>query len=170
MLDCNINEANIFRLIVTLLVFYKLKHNNNKFIQKNILLFIALLLVLIDTTDSFFIKKIYKNNTKCTKTFDYQISDKILDSVSYIFLLFILPENNILKFFILFRLLGVIMFYFTKNSQWLIFFFDFIKEYLVYLFIFGDNHVILFLFVLIKILFEFYCHTFHNKNNYKTTI
>lgn len=167
MLDCNINESNIFRLIITLLVFYKLKHNDNKFIEQNILIIIPILLVLLDSTDSFLLKKIYKNNKKCTKTFDYQISDKILDSVSYVFLLFILPENNNLKFFILFRLIGVILFYITKNSQWLIFFFDFIKEYLVYLFIFGNNNVNLFFFITLKIFFEFYFHTFHNINSYK---
>ena len=167
MLSCNIKEGNIFRLFITILVFYKLKYNDNTFIKNNLLIILPIISIIFDHADSFVIKQIYKNDVNCTHSYTYQISDKILDSLTYIFILYLLPKNNTLTFFVLFRLIGVVLFYLTKNSEWLIYFFDFIKEYLIYLFIFGNNNMVLFLFILLKFVFEFYFHTFHNKNNYK---
>ena len=92
------------------------------------------------------------------------------DIFTYSLLLFVLPNDSVLKFFILFRFIGTVLFYVNRNSVWLIYFFDFVKEYLVYLYLFGKNSSLLYFFVVLKIMFEFYFHTFHNKNNYKINV
>ena len=155
-MDCNIKEAIIIRLLITILVFYILKICNTK---KYILIILPVILILLDSIDSNIIK--YSTNT-----FSYQINDKIADSISYIFMLYLLPKNTILNFFILYRIIGVILFYYTKNSQWLIIFFDFVKEYLIYLYFFKNSTLMLIVMILLKIVFEFVYHTYHNKNNY----
>ena len=65
---------------------------------------------------------------------------------------------------------GSFLFYVNRNSVWLIYFFDFVKEYLVYLYLFGKNSSVLYFLIVFKIMFEFYFHTFHNKNHYKINI
>ena len=64
--------------------------------------------------------------------FHYQKYDKIVDIFSYILLLFIYYDDKLLLYFIIYRLIGVILFSLTKKSIYLIIFFDFIKEYLLY--------------------------------------
>jgi len=162
-MDCNIKEAIVSRLLITILVFYNLKIHNTK---KYILIILPVILILLDSIDGNIIKY---NNKYCrynTHTFSYQINDKIADLISYIFMLYLLPKNTILNFFILYRIIGVILFYYTKNSQWLIIFFDFVKEYLIYLYFFKDSTLMLIVMILLKIVFEFIFHTYHNKNNY----
>jgi len=162
-MDCNIKEAIIIRLLITILVFYILKICNTK---KYILIILPVILILLDLIDGVLVQY---NNKYCrynTHTFSYQINDKIADSISYIFMLYLLPKNTILNFFILYRIIGVILFYYTKNSQWLIIFFDFVKEYLIYLYFFKNNTLMLIVMILLKIVFEFVFHTYHNKNNY----
>lgn len=89
------------------------------------------------------------------------------DSISYLLLFLFFKLNNILLFFIIYRIIGVILFLITKDSRCFIIFFDFVKEYLLYLFIFGNNNLYLPIFILCKICFEYYYHIIHNKNNYK---
>lgn len=52
------------------------------------------------------------------------------------------------------------------DSSWLILFFDFVKEYLLYLFLFGKNFNYLLPFIALKILYESLFHTVHNPNHY----
>lgn len=62
---------------------------------------------------------------------------------------------------------GVILFYITKKSYYLIIFFDFAKEYLLYLyFIKKKTKQKIFLFITIKIIYEYIFHTLWNKKNY----
>ena len=120
---------------------------------------------------------IYKEK-QCTKRFYYQVSDKIYDSISYLMVYVFLRQffrldaksDMILLLFILYRIIGVVLFYKTKNSTWLILFFDFIKEFFLYLAIFGNNYSYIGLFIGCKIMFEYYYHTIHNPNNYTNNI
>lgn len=168
-MDCQIDSIIMIRFIVTLIIFYLISKNKIKWIENNLLIILAFILLLLDYVDGFLIKHVYKIR-KCLKSFNYQSSDKILDIFTYSLLLFVLPNNSVLKFFILIRFIGTVLFYFTRNSVWLIYFFDFVKEYLVHLYFFGKNSSFLYFFVVLKIMFEFYFHTFHNKNNYKINV
>ena len=151
------------RYIVTVITFYFL--SLNVFTLKNyIYLILPIVLTLLDEVDNIFTT--FYNANNCVKSFYYQSNDKICDSISYFLLYAFFKLDFIFLFFILYRVIGVILFYYTKNSSWLILFFDFAKEYLLYLFIFGNNFFYLPFFILCKICFEYYYHAIHNKNNY----
>jgi len=170
------DKGELTRYMTTLLVFYILIICcKNKYIKKYIYLILPLVLMVLDSVDARFITLFINksNNTthlSCTGLFNYQKSDKICDSFSYllayIFLAICFKVDNILLFLILYRIIGVILFSLTKNSVWLILFFDFIKEYFIYLFIFSNNYMYIPLFVLGKIVFEYYWHTIKNSTKY----
>jgi len=168
-MDCQIDNIIMIRFIVTLIIFYLISKNKIKWIENNLLIILAFILLLLDRVDGFLIQHVYKTR-KCSKSFNYQSSDKILDIFTYSLLLFVLPNDSVLKFFILFRFIGTVLFYVNRNSVWLIYFFDFVKEYLVYLYLFGKNSSVLYFLIVFKIMFEFYFHTFHNKNHYKINV
>jgi len=139
---------------------------HHEVVKNYIYLILFLLLTLLDTIDSRVFKFLYENTKTCTKTFHYQLHDKICDSISYLALCLLFKFDGLLFFFVLYRMIGVLLFYFTKNSHWLVFYFDFVKEYLLYLFIFGTNYILLPFFILLKICFEYYFHTIHNPSLY----
>lgn len=169
MTTCNklITHGFIIRYITTIISFYILAANsNNNTVHKYIYLILPLLLVLLDNTDHILIHYYGKLAERCSYLFYYQSNDKICDSISYLLLFAFFKMDNILLFFVLYRIIGVMLFCITKNSRWLILFFDFAKEYLVYLFIFKHNYKYLPFFILGKICFEYYFHTRFNANNY----
>ena len=154
----NINKGMIVRVILTIFFILTIKYNK----IKNLLLIIPITYMLLDHVDSTFSKI---HNKKCFKTFHYQKYDKIVDIFSYILLLFIYPNDRILLYFILYRLAGVILFSQTKNSTYLIIFFDFIKEYILYKH-FYKNYNKIHYYIIIKIIIEVIMHKYLNKNNY----
>lgn len=163
-----IKKGMTIRYIATVVTFYLLSLNTK--ILKYKYLILPIVLTFLDEVDNIF-TIFYKYNGKynsCTKLFYYQYTDKIYDSISYLLLYAFFKLDFILLMFIFYRIIGVILFYYTKNSRWLILFFDFAKEYLIYLFVFGNNFIYLPFFVSCKICFEYYYHTMHNKNKYST--
>jgi len=129
-----------------------------------ILLILVGKLIITDALDSIF-TLFYKGNLKdcwnqCTGLHYYQSMDKVLDLLTYILIYFFLDCNPIIRFFILWRVFGVILFNITKNWIWLVIFFDFIKEYLVYLHFFRKNNKYLPFFIIGKIGFEYYLHIY----------
>lgn len=164
-----VDYSMIIRYSIIFIVFYILSNNiYNTFVNKNIYLILPILLILLDEIDNIF-TIFYKYNNHynyCTKTFYYQYNDKICDIISYFLLLLFFKLDNIALFFILYRLVGVVLFTIRKDSKYLIIFFDFVKEYLLYLFIFGKKYNYILFFIIAKICFEYYYHTMHNKNNY----
>lgn len=164
---CNTKIINgiIIRYITTFIAFYFLSTNIGNILNKGkyIYLILPILLTLLDNVDNLF-TIFYKNNI-CTKTYYYQYNDKICDSISYLSLFLFFNIDKTTLIFILYRLIGVILFYVTMNKKWLIIFFDFVKEYLIYLFFFGNNYLYLLpILMLSKICFEYYYHMIHNGN------
>ena len=169
--NCNfyIIKYAFLRLLTTIILFtlfYNYFSKNNKYF----LLLLVLLLTILDIVDSVFLTK---SNKKCIccLSYNYQIIDKINDLISYfIVLLLLFPVSsfnyNILKYFIIYRFIGVILFALTKQSIWLIIFFDFIKEYILYFTFFGNNFQYIYFFIIAKILFEYFFHTKFNKITY----
>jgi hypothetical protein len=155
-----VNTGMIIRLFLTFISFTIL-YNYKSLLGKNIYLILPILLLLLDKCD---------NISICTQTFYYQINDKVVDLFSYLLLFFIIPLNtingNIIQILIIYRLVGVILFGLTRISIPLIIFFDFVKEYLLYFYLFGNNFTYLFIFIIIKIIMEFIQHYIINKNDY----
>lgn len=178
---CNkiVDYGLILRYILTVLFLLYLYLFSNKFIKKYIFLILPIGLIVLDLIDGLPIKcesilqyfnkqpNIYIN---CASHFYYQHLDKICDSITYVltFLLLCLyfKPDFILLFFIIYRIIGVTLFCITRDSSWLIPFFDFIKEYLLYLFIF-NNYSYMPIFIFFKICFEIYWHKIQNNLNYK---
>jgi len=166
----NIRNGIIFRYIITLVLFYILSiYNNNNIIHNYFYLIAPVMLTVLDSADSIFNFSCKRNQctkNQCSKTFYYQYLDKICDSVSYLLLFLFFRLDNVVLYFILYRIVGVLLFSLTKNSVWLILFFDFVKEFLLYIFIFKNNYTYLPIFVLGKIAFEYYFHNVINKSQY----
>jgi hypothetical protein len=153
-MNCNINEGMILRLGVT---YYILRENSKRTNDTTNLLLLPLLLTGLDLLDNLLMP-----DKSCTKTYDYQIKDKIVDVLSYLILLFFYESDDYLKFFVFYRLIGVILYTLTKNSDWLIIFVDMVKEYMIYKYIFGKNDSYLPILIFGKVLFEIYFHKMKN--------
>jgi|LakMenE18May11ns_1017448.scaffolds.fasta_scaffold9109326_1 hypothetical protein len=161
-----INYGMLLRLITTIVTFSVLYNFiDNKYIKIYLFLILPILLTLLDLEDGVYIKnKIYKGHYNgCTKTYYYQIFDKIVDVISYSLLFVFFKLDMVLLFFVLYRIIGVIIFTLTRQKISIVVFFDFVKEYLLYLFIFGKNYTYLPFCIFIKLLFEYYYHIFYNK-------
>ena len=172
----NINSGIIVRYVLTIIIIIYLGLSKNTFMKKYIYLIIPLILGILDMIDHrvYFEQgyiKFTNEKCKCCKHFYYHSNDKICDSISYVLTFILLclyfKPDFILLLFIVYRIIGVILFYITKDSSWLILFFDFIKEYILYLFIFNRNYSYILVFIFLKICVEFYWHKKLNNTNYK---
>ena len=156
-----IDIGMILRVILTSLSFYMISYFS---LHKTLYLILPILLTALDTVDGSFIV-FYKNN-QCYHTFHYQMYDKIVDSASYLLLFaFFKLDQNVL-YFTLYRIIGVLLFSLKKNSKWLVLFFDFVKEYMLYVFLFSNDFRYLPICILLKILYEYYLHRFSLKRQY----
>lgn len=170
---CNshIDNGMKLRYIVTIICLYviSLLANHQNIVQSYLYVLLPITLTFLDSIDNLFKYYHYYDNRikRCVKTFHYQYTDKICDVVSYGFMFMFFKLDNILLYLILFRTIGVVLFSITKKSIWLVVFFDFVKEYLVYSFVFGKNTQYLPIFILLKIAFEYYFHMIYNKNSVK---
>ena len=167
----NIYYGFLSRIIATFIFFIFLKKMENiPFIQKYLYLLIFIGLLVLDSIDTFYLLNIHNIYTfdtilhKLYKIKYYQIIDKIIDIFTYLLLIGLFPSDNILKFLVLFRLIGILLYLKTKNNYSLVIFFDFVKEYLLYLFIFNHNYNYLPLFLILKIILEFYLYSQKIKN------
>jgi hypothetical protein len=163
-----INRLSILRIIITIICIYFLSVSINiSFINNNLLLILPIILILLDKLDN--IETYYSYSTgksDCSTTFDYQIKDKAVDLFSYFLIYFSFPLDIHVLYLILFRSIGVLLFFLTKSSYWLVVFFDFIKEYLIYIFIFKEDFSYIPFAMIGKILFEYIFHTKLHKNQY----
>ena len=160
-----INYGMLLRLITTIIAFIILYNFiDNKYIKKYLFLILPILLTLLDFEDNLWLN-MYKYKGYyggCTKTYYYQIIDKIVDVISYLLLFVFFKLDMFLLFFVLYRIIGVIIFTLTRQKMSTVVFFDFVKEYLLYLFVFGKNYAYLPFFICLKILYEYYFHMIHN--------
>jgi hypothetical protein len=163
-----INNSMLIRIALSIISLYFLSVSNNNFIIRHIYLILPILLIILDLTDNIYTRSFkYKGNDNgCTKTFNYQFKDKVVDVASYFYTYFLFPYDKNILYFSIYRLFGVILFYLTKSSKWLLLFFDFVKEYMVYIYLFKDNYKYLPFVVIAKIIFEYYFHSFINKREY----
>lgn len=173
-----INVGMFIRTILTLCIFYVLSFYRNNFIITHQYLLLPLILFILDLIDNVPAKIhnilhniengefILKNINNCFKTFHYQLLDKICDSFSYLLLFFFFKIDANILYFTIYRIIGVLLFGLSKRTFWLIIFFDFVKEYMIYLYFFMNANNYLQFFIVCKIIFEYYFHTVVNKSKY----
>ena len=167
-----INQGMVIRILSTVLIFTVLHFiikSGNKFCNKYFLLILPALLLVLDYFDQ--LKLIHKN--KCYKylfigtrknkpnnytLLYYNLYDKFIDTFSYIVAYFMFNLGNVFSYFLIYRIIGVLLYTLTLNSKWFIIFFDFMKEYLIYYYFFNNNYKYLWIFIVLKIYFEIYLH------------
>lgn len=164
-----VNKGMMLRYLLTIMTFWYIFCN--KFVAKYIFLILPAALTLLDCVDSTFIRfwcfLKYPRSDQCTHSFYYQSSDKICDVVSYILSTSCVPKRDyFLLFLIAYRLVGVVLFCLSKNSIWLVVFFDFVKEYYVYRYFFHKNFTLVPYLIVCKIGFEYAWHKLVNNANY----
>ena len=143
--SANIQRGMLFRLLVTG-VTLMLVPGRNRF------LVVPIVLTLLDFMDN-----IYTFNNGCAHTFDYQFRDKLVDVASYL----LVPLDSTVFGLTIFRFIGVLLFGSTGQSYWLVLFFDFVKEYMLYSYFFSTP-VYLPVVVALKIMFEAWHHFNHS--------
>ena len=141
------------------LIFFLFSKQN---LIRYLFLTIPIILSLLDGIDCTFVGYYKDTNENCVDTAYYQTYDKICDSFSYVWtyvlILYFLKDDPLLLFFIVYRIIGVSLFTITKNGTWYVVFFDFVKEYILYRFVFGKNLTYIPLFILFKIGVECHLH------------
>ena len=157
----------LLRIIVTIILLASIKLFPGE--RKYMLLLIVIKLIILDSIDSlptlFYNADIKSCWNPCTMLNYYQVGDKIVDILSYFLIYIILDYDPFLLILILWRFVGVFLFARSKNRGWLVPFFDFVKEYLVYIYFFGYNFKYIGIFFLVKIGFEYYFHVLRLSNN-----
>ena len=172
----------VFSTIIILFILYSLMKDGNKFCNKYFLVILAILLFLLDNfdllpdlyyyfykPDSIEAKCVYEltaeaklinydNGKKNYDTLYYNIVDKCVDTLSYILAYFVFNLNNTFLYFLLYRMVGIGLYIYTQNTRWLILFFDFMKEYLIFFFLVQNDLSYIWFFILLKIYFEIYLH------------
>ncbi len=147
------------RILATLLIFPLLKYLRLN--DKLLLLVITFFIFFLDSLDSEYLKS--KKQKKCVETLFYQQYDKIIDLLTYIYVLYVFKLDNLYSVFCLFRALGTIFFLITNESYYLMITPDFMKEYLVYRYLFPtENKYLVYLFIY-KYTFEVVWHGFINR-------
>lgn len=178
-----INKGLIVRIIVTIISFIGLQlilKSGNKFFNKYFLLILPAILLFLDYCDvlQLLYYELYKPFTaesKCGKKLNvkfrkynpkngtlvyYNSVDKCLDTLSYIVAYFMFNLDNVFSYFLIYRIIGVLLYMLTLNSKWFIIFFDFTKEYLIYYYFFNNNYKYLWIFIILKIYFEIHLHSY----------
>jgi hypothetical protein len=147
------------RIVTTLLLFSIVKYL--KFDSKKLFIIIPILLFLFDEIDSEYLK--LKNTKKCVSTLFYQKYDKIIDLLSYIFVLYLFGLDNIFSVFCIFRAFGTILFLLSGKSYFLMMTPDLMKEYLIYRYYFPTENKYLIYLIIYKFIFEVFWHAFINR-------
>ena len=146
--------AFLSRILGTLIFLLALR----PYIKGNYLL-IAFVLYELDGIDSLITGLENKDNVK---TFAYKIHDKVADAISYFFAFMLFPIEKEYLYFLLYRVVGIILFGLTRNINWIIICPDMMKEYLVYSSIYKGETSGFPLFIPVKMVAEKWMHTVHD--------
>lgn len=162
-----IKHGAVFRIVLTLVTFYLMQ----KFLNPSYLLIaLPIALTVLDFSDNIFSLKYcwslgYKIDM-CGSFFEYQITDKINDWLSYLLAWYVFKLDPMFLIFVLWRGLGVLTFGLTKSSLPLIPFPDLMKEYLVFKYFSPGSNKLLPIVIIGKMCFEVWFHTKINKSSY----
>ena len=155
---------SIIRIILTFLVVFYLK------ISPAMKIVLVMLLDGLDCVE----KKMYNHVNFCPHTKEYQIIDKIVDTICYSMLLYYVVKNKLLHHtelylligLFIYRLVGIVTFLSTLNRNFLVYFPNFFIETALLLFLgyHGIHKAIITVCIFIfKIIVE---HAFHYNKKY----
>jgi hypothetical protein len=135
----------------------------------------VILIFLTDCIDCWTIKIMnYLQNkpvARLCKMYEYQSVDKAVDLFTYLLVYLYLGLSPLYLFIILWRLVGISLFYLTSSSAWLIVCPDLFKEIILYSwYIHPINTVNFSVIIVLKMIFEYVWHTKVNQNVYKTEL
>jgi hypothetical protein len=148
------------RVLITFVLFVVLKWPTNPYV-------LVLVILLLDSIGPLHAYPDIENKKRVTQSEEYQQADKISDALTYLMLIYLVPNEPVLHFFVLYRVFGVLMYFWTQQVWPVIVFFDFIKEYILFKALFAKSEHVNTIFgvsIVLKILFEAYFHTVHNRH------
>lgn len=109
-------------------------------------------LMILDRLDMTVSKLIDPNAS--SHTYEYQIGDKIVDTLSYWYVYALYPFDSVYLYLLIYRTIGVILFSITRNITWVIVMFDAVKEMLIYRYLFEENNTYIPLMIIGVVIFE----------------
>jgi hypothetical protein len=129
----NIQHASIIRLLFTVVSMPLLRYI--PWIDSRLLLFGTIW--VLDVMD----KNTHECPESCALTWEYQLNDKLNDTFAYYYAYALFPLDTGYLYFLIYRTIGVVLFIATRQSIWLVLFFDALKEYLIYRFLFQKTNL-----------------------------
>lgn len=148
------------RVVITFVLFVVLKWPTNPYA-------LVLVIILLDYIGPLYTILDREKYIDLTQSEEYQQADKISDALTYLMLIYLIPNEPMLHFFILYRAFGVFMYVWTQQTWPVIAFFDFVKEYVLFKALFAKSeyaNMIFIVSIVLKIMFEVYYHTVHNRH------
>lgn len=148
------------RVLITFVLFVVLKWPTNPYA-------LVLVILALDYIGPLYTILDKQKYVEVTQSEEYQQADKISDALTYLMLIYLIPNEPMLHFFVLYRAFGVLMYFWTQQVWPVIVFFDFVKEYILFKTLFSRSehaNAIFVVSIVLKILFEVYYHTVHNKH------
>ncbi len=148
------------RVLITFVLFVVLKWPTDPYV-------LVLVILLLDTIGPLHAYPDIEKKKRVTQSEEYQQADKISDALTYLMLIYLVPNEPVLHFFVLYRVFGVLMYFWTQQIWPVIVFFDFVKEYILFNALFAKSehaNTIFGVSIVLKILFEVYFHTVHNRH------
>ena len=161
--DCEtkIQKGMVIRILLSVIIISSMKKTKSKYL----FLLLPLALTFLDFTDNTYtipyLDKETQQKIKCTHSFSYQIQDKVIDWLTYAAIYILFGFGKIYFALLVWRAIGVILYFKTKKKTPVVIFSDFLKEYMVYIYFFGKKKnykFLLFVFIILKMLFEYYFH------------
>jgi hypothetical protein len=156
-----IQIGGIIRLLLTGILLVSSKNYRLKII-------LIFLTDFFDCWSSRLVALFTKETRDMCKSYNYQFMDKVIDLLTYFMVYVYFGLNPIYFYIIIIRLIGILMFYKTMNSRWLVLFPDVFKEILLYDWFIAKLNLTNFSMIFIcKTIFEYIWHNYVNPNNYK---
>jgi hypothetical protein len=148
---------HVLRVLITFVLFVVLKWPTNPFA-------LVLVILLLDFIGPLYTLPDIGEYKRVCRTEEYQQADKISDALTYLMLIYLIPNEPVLHFFVLYRAFGVLMYFWTQQVWPVIVFFDFVKEYILFKALFSKSehaNTVFAVSIVLKILFEVYFHMVH---------
>lgn len=151
---------HVVRVLITFVLFVMLKWPTSPYV-------LVLMIFLLDYIGPLYTIADRKKYVELTQSEEYQQADKVSDALTYLMLIYLIPNEPVLHFFVLYRVFGVLVYFWTQQIWPVIVFFDFVKEYILFKALFAKSehaNTIFVVSIVLKILFEVYFHTVHNRH------
>ena len=144
------DQAFLCRIAATLIFFLCIQR-----LPFRVYLILPFFLTALDGIDSTIS---IKAGPQALHTFSYKIRDKMADAISYLFAFVIFRIDKEFLYYLMFRVVGIILFGMTRDVKWLVIFPDLLKEYLLYHEVYNGEMSGFPVLIPVKMVFEQYRH------------